>query len=277
LQPDLPDPATDPRLLAAHAYQGDRHLRSRQRLYDYQEPAYDLPGLASTLLAGQGPRRILDVGCGNGAFTHRLRDDFPDAAVIGLDIAGGMLALVEPPTVQADAMHLPFADNSMDAVLAMHMIYHLPDIDRGLAEMRRVLRPGGLLIASTNGADDKIELDDLWSRAAAAVLGVPEGPRRIKLSRRFDLESAPAVLQSHFRDIRTHHLPGIIEVREPDPVLNHFKSYKSFAQKAEVPFDDAIEQVERLLLQHLGREGTFTIRCTGGVVTGVSRATPNRR
>jgi SAM-dependent methyltransferase len=271
LQPDLPDPSTDPRLLATHAYQGDRHLRSRQRLYDYQEPAYDVPGLASTLLAGHDPRRILDIGCGNGAFTHRLRGDFPDTAVIGLDIAGGMLALVDPPTVQADAMHLPFADDSMDAVLAMHMIYHLPDIDRGLAEMHRVLRPGGLLIVSTNGADDKSELDDLWSRAAAEVLGVPEGPRRIKLSRRFDLDGAPAVLRSLFTEIVLHDLPGIIDVQGPGPVLNHLRSYESFAQKAGVPFTATIDRAERLLIQHLEEHGTFTIRCSGGVLTGVPR------
>src|SRR5690606_10489133 len=183
------------------------------------------------LLVGHDPRRILDIGCGNGAFTHRLRNDFPHADVIGLDVAGGMLALVDPPTVQADAMRLPFADDSMDAVLAMHMIYHLPDIERGLSEMRRVLQPRGLLIASTNGADDKSALDDLWSRAAAEVLGVPDGPRRIKLSRRFDLEGAPVLLRPHFSDIVIHDLPGIIEVQDPEPVLNHLKSYESFAQK----------------------------------------------
>ncbi len=51
----------------------------------------------------------------------------------------------------ADANHLPYADGTFDAVVAMWMLYHVPNLDRTLAEARRVLRPGGVLIAVTNG------------------------------------------------------------------------------------------------------------------------------
>ena len=51
----------------------------------------------------------------------------------------------------ADAMDLPFEDASFDAVVAMWMLYHVPDLDVALAEVRRVLRPGGLFVAVTNG------------------------------------------------------------------------------------------------------------------------------
>ena len=51
----------------------------------------------------------------------------------------------------ADAEDLPFADASYDLVAAMWMLYHVPDLDRALAEVRRVLRPGGHLLAVTNG------------------------------------------------------------------------------------------------------------------------------
>ena len=56
---------------------------------------------------------------------------------------------------------LPFADNDFDVVTAMHMLYHAPDKDRAVAEIARVLKPGGLLIATTNGNDALKELTDL--------------------------------------------------------------------------------------------------------------------
>lgn len=59
---------------------------------------------------------------------------------------------------QADATHLPFEDDSFDAVIAMHMLYHLPDPSKGLAEMHRVLKPGGFLAVTTNGAGNRREL-----------------------------------------------------------------------------------------------------------------------
>ena len=46
---------------------------------------------------------------------------------------------------------LPYADESFDVVAALWMLYHVPDVDRALAEVRRVLRPGGLFVAVTNG------------------------------------------------------------------------------------------------------------------------------
>ena len=51
----------------------------------------------------------------------------------------------------ADVQQLPFGDAQFDVVAAMWMLYHVPDLDRALAEIRRVLRPGGLFVAVTNG------------------------------------------------------------------------------------------------------------------------------
>ncbi|HEX6422912.1 MAG TPA: class I SAM-dependent methyltransferase [Acidimicrobiales bacterium] len=54
-----------------------------------------------------------------------------------------------------DAWQLPVRDGCFDVVLAAHMLYHVPDIDRALRDIRRALRPSGTALLVANGADDK--------------------------------------------------------------------------------------------------------------------------
>lgn len=62
---------------------------------------------------------------------------------------------------QADAQALPFRDASFDAVIANHMLYHVPDIPRALGEVRRVLKPSGFCYAATMGVANMREVDEL--------------------------------------------------------------------------------------------------------------------
>src|SRR5687768_7666446 len=113
------------------------------------------PDWALDHVAWRGSEVALDVGCGPGtydaALTRRAR------TVVGLDLSPGMLGRPGGPADAspgvshgvADAQALPVRDAGVDVVLAAHMLYHVPDVARALAEARRVLRPGGtaLLVA----------------------------------------------------------------------------------------------------------------------------------
>lgn len=114
---------------------------------DGADPEYEeqiLP-LAARELAGRA--RVLDVGCGDGQVGRMLRRRGADS-VVGVDptwnqivvaaARGGVLA------VRAGAAHLPFADASFDAVCACLVFEHIRDVDGAIAEVARVLRPGGL-------------------------------------------------------------------------------------------------------------------------------------
>jgi SAM-dependent methyltransferase len=115
---------------------------------------YERP--ATIALAGDvAGRHILDAGCGAGALSAALRDR--GAVVTGIDASAGMLALARRRLGDDAALHvadlrdrLPFADGAFDDVVASLVLHYLEDWGPTLAEMRRVLRPGGRLIASVD-------------------------------------------------------------------------------------------------------------------------------
>lgn len=117
------------------------------------------------------------------------------------------------------------------------MLYHMHDLHVAITEALRVLTPGGIMITSTNARDDKKEFDDLWAAAAAEVLNVDCGPRRISLSNRFALDDAPALLVLYFANVEVLEMPGVITVEEPEPVIAHLGSYRTWADQFGVPFD----------------------------------------
>jgi SAM-dependent methyltransferase len=107
-------------------------------------------------LAGDvADRRILDAGCGSGPLSAALRDR--GAAVTGLDASAGMLALARrrlgpgADLIQADlGGPLPFGDGAFDDVVAALVLHYLEDWTAPLAELRRVLQPGGRLIVAVD-------------------------------------------------------------------------------------------------------------------------------
>lgn len=99
-------------------------------------------------------RRILDVGCGTCRFAATVLDCFPRTQVWGLDLSPAMLAQARcrPAAarrlhlVQGDSERLPYVDDFFDVVTCTHSFHHYPHQERVVAEMYRVLRPGGRLM-----------------------------------------------------------------------------------------------------------------------------------
>src|SRR5205823_13608729 len=91
--------------------------------------------------------------------------------LVGIDQSQAMVEIQRAQGIEArvgDVQALPFADGEFDLVVAAWMLYHVPDLDRGLAEIARVLRPGGVLVAATNSLQHMQELWDLARRERLA-------------------------------------------------------------------------------------------------------------
>lgn len=158
--------------------------------FDLWSATYDRRGLQQTTyrpihdavlerLDALAPERILDLGCGTGQLTERLRDRFADATVVGADLSNGMLEraalraeahdaetapmhALSGSFVRADALQLPLADAAFDVVTCTESFHWYADQAAAVAELARLLRPGGrLVIASiatvTGFADDAIQ------------------------------------------------------------------------------------------------------------------------
>jgi ubiquinone/menaquinone biosynthesis C-methylase UbiE len=93
-------------------------------------------------------KQVLDVGCGKGRFARVLLERNAGVKISGLDISEEMLACVPAGINKVSGMmtELPFADSAFDCVYATESLEHAVEIDRAVAEMCRVLKPGGKLV-----------------------------------------------------------------------------------------------------------------------------------
>ena len=149
-------------------YATEDRLRARKSAYENAE-GDDPRQFAFEAVAEMRPSRVLEVGGGEGELAERVQNELR-ANMIGIDQSERMVEIQRSKGVDArvgDVQQLPFPDGAFDVALAAWMLYHVPDLDRGLAELARVLRPGGRLVAVTNAIDHLQELWDLAQRATS--------------------------------------------------------------------------------------------------------------
>ena len=191
-------PLDDP-LLVANEYADDARLRRRAAAFTGEGTAVDArTPLVAAVVAAQ-PTRILEVGCGWGELAEWVGRE-TGAEVIAVDLSPRMVELARERGVDAqvgDVQGLPFADGEFDVAIAAWMLYHVPDLDRGIAELARVLRPGGRLVVATNSRFHLLELREL----------VGSGPSTLKFAR----EDGEEHLGRHFARVTRQDIDGQLE------------------------------------------------------------------
>jgi ubiquinone/menaquinone biosynthesis C-methylase UbiE len=226
----------DQRYLKTEQYNDAAKLNDRIQLHvRFSTNPYDWHRWVFDQIAAEPNSRVLEVGCGPGQLWLQNRDRLPAGWRVTLaDFSAGMLADAQralgsfgrPLTFeQADAQALPFADASFDLLIANHMLYHVPDRPRALAEFRRVLRPGGALIAATNGEAHLQELRDLVARFAPELSAW--GGSGIEV---FSLENGAAQLAPWFAPVELRRFPNALVVTEAAPLSAFILSMNTLAE-----------------------------------------------
>jgi SAM-dependent methyltransferase len=245
---------TDRHALTTDAYADPAKLRTRMSIYQFQEPRHDLRTNVIEYLRDENGL-ILDIGSGPGAFTRALRDAGHD--VIAADLSYGMIAEVGGPAIMADAMALPVRSGHLGAVIALHMLYHVPDPMRALIEFKRVLRPEGRLVISTNAPDDKTELRALHVEAARRA-GCPisdQGPGAW-----FNLDQAESAARAVFGRVERHDLHSQVNVPTSEPVVAFIDSTRAWYGDG----PEVLEHVEDIVEQAIAERGAFTFATHSG-------------
>ena len=204
-------------------YATDRNLAARQRLWSHQRGGVNLVGWVLDLVDWSSVDRVLDVGCGNGHYLEALASR--GVGAVGCDLSAGMLASAgDHRLVRADASRLPFADASFGTVLAAHMLYHVADVPSTARELRRVLAPGGVLVAVTNGA---AHLRSLRQLVESVVAASDPGWRMLDpATRGFSLEQGPGLLRASFAsaEVVRPDDPGRVAVSDPTVITDYLTS-----------------------------------------------------
>jgi SAM-dependent methyltransferase len=173
---------------------------------------------------------VLDIGCGPGWLWDQGKTAFPDGLWLTLaDFSPGMVddavksaqaagqyARVEG--VVADASSLPFADASFDAVLACHMLYHVPDARVALSEFKRVLRPGGILAVTTNLEGN---MGPFYALGAAAFGGQASDPA----ADIFGLRKAEQLVGEQFEGVEVFEVQGKLAVTSVEDIVLALTSF----------------------------------------------------
>ncbi|NOZ50602.1 MAG: class I SAM-dependent methyltransferase [Chloroflexi bacterium] len=253
-----------PEHLLKHQYQNDANLQARISLHQrfgsnpmpWQRWVFDHLQLPASA-------RVLELGCGPAMLWAENLDRIPSGWDITLsDFSAGMLAKARLHLQQSghpfrflciNAQDLPFASGAFDAVIANHMLYHVPNRGQALAEVRRLLKSGGRFFAATIGKGHMQELFDLVRRLAPNQDIFSLGFNRTA----FTLESGGDQLASHFGTVSLHRFYDDLSVTETQPLVEYVRSMLSgfpvpetaYATLAEI-MDEEIRQQGAL---HIGK------------------------
>ena len=254
-------------------YQDPSNLQTRNSLHArFQTNRYGWGRWLFDHLDFQPDCRVLDVGCGDGGWWSGNRARIAAGWHLTLlDMSAGMIDAAKAKLAGlnqdltfavANVESLPFENGSFDAVIANHMLYHVGDLDRGLREIRRVLRPGGRLYASTNG-DGMQELRELVRPLAPDLPFV-----RNDNGKAFGLENGAVSLGRHFTDVEVHRFEDSLEVTETEPLLAYVLSVRGAKETLSAA---AMVELRRQIDERIASAGTFHVTKSQGMFTATRK------
>jgi SAM-dependent methyltransferase len=252
----------DQQYLREVQYGTGANLDARSYLHrTFATSAVPLAQFEAALIDWSGVRSALECGCGTGRFWEN--DALPRSLSITLtDLSSGMvdeatsrveqLGFADVVSQACDVQALPFEDDAFDVVIANHMLYHVPDPDRGVAELARVVDREGVVLAATNGYGHMREVNE----ALAEVFG----SHAAGLYEVFGIDTGEARLREQFASVVWHAFDNDLVVDDPAAVVAHGLSFP--------PGESATDAQRELFTQAMSRRfvnGRLRIHTRAGV------------
>ena len=245
-------------------YRDSTNLSARARLYelfgargvDWNRQVFDQLDLPDTA-------RVLELGCGPGALWVRNRDRIPAGWHVKLtDLSEGMIEKAQVNLRELlsnfsfevlDAQTIPYETESFDAVIANHMLYHVDNREKAFAAIRSVLKEGGSIYATTNGAGHLRQLRTLVQRVKPTTAWS-------SFEDRFSLESGAAQLSNWFEHVNVHRVDGELRVNEVQPLIDYVQSTNRMRLDEEQQ-----RRFSAFVEQQISVNGAFRIATAAGV------------
>ncbi|HSJ88080.1 MAG TPA: methyltransferase domain-containing protein [Anaerolineales bacterium] len=261
---------TDQQYLKTDQYKDSSNLDARVAIHQRfsTNPYCWFRWIFDTLLKLPSSARILELGCGHGLLWKENVDRIPSGWMITLsDLSPGMLDAAWRNLVvsgrafqfkEIDAQSIPIQDETFDAVIANHMLYHVPDRSKALMEIKRVLKLGGHIFATTVGKQHMKEMNAWLER-------VSQGSYVSKATIAFTLENGLEQIQPYFSNVSASRYADQLRVTELAPLIDYIHSMVSLADLQQ----EELRQLKRELETELNRNGEIFITKDSGLFEAI--------
>jgi len=251
-------------------YKSSANLDARVTLHQRfsTNPRGWFPWVFETLEKLPAQAHVLELGCGPGYLWSTCPERIPPGWSLTLsDFSEGMLQAAWRNLVvtgrafkyeQIDAQSIPYPDESFEIVIANHMLYHVPDRPKAIGEIRRVLKPGGHLVATTVGRNHLKEMTG-WFKQIKADMDFS------KATNPFTLENGFEQLSPFFDQIEIRRYPDNLHVTEIPALMDYLRS----SVRAGGMPETELQQLQRELEHELALTGKIIVTKDSGLFLAI--------
>ncbi|GAA0122597.1 class I SAM-dependent methyltransferase [uncultured Clostridium sp.] len=207
-------------------YKNAENFNLRTKLHSYNTNKTDWNNWCFNQMSFPSKARILELGCGTGELWLKNKESVNSEWNITLsDFSASMLQNAKEKLDQIgqnyiykeiDAQNIPYEDESFDVVIARHMLYLVPDIEKALSEIKRVLVKGGIFYVTANSCETINELNNLIEKFDFTL-----GLHNNGMCYRFQLENGQALLEKYFSEVNIEVLEGKIVTSDVDAIVSY--------------------------------------------------------
>ena len=263
--------------LLSSQYKSADNLKARIALYEnYGKNKVDFHDWLFNHIDVANKSKVLELGSGSARIWQKNKDRIPQFWDITLsDFSEGMLAETKKNVemiehdfhfLQIDIQNIPFEEGSFDMVMANHMLYHVPNLEKALMEVKRVLKDGGKFYAALNGVEHMLELKQLIKKISALY------PPNIIMDLNnisITLESGEKMLGKYFNKVEVLPFNSEIVVDKAEPIMAYIMSLTALQELENMikkeELEDLLEQTLNLIKAELS-DKSFRIRTNSGLL-----------